>query len=41
MSQKKIKHYKLAKTKAYYSIFEAVSNPIDSYRSLEKYVNIR
>jgi anti-sigma regulatory factor (Ser/Thr protein kinase) len=37
---RKIKHYKLAKTKAYYSIFEAVSNSIDSYCSLNKPVKI-
>jgi anti-sigma regulatory factor (Ser/Thr protein kinase) len=28
----KVKHYKLAKTKAYLAVFEAVSNAIDSYK---------
>jgi hypothetical protein len=37
---RKIKHYKLAKTKAYYAIFEAISNSIDSYRSLDKPIRI-
>jgi hypothetical protein len=37
---RKIKHYKLAKTKAYYSIFEAISNSIDSYRTLKKPIEI-
>jgi anti-sigma regulatory factor (Ser/Thr protein kinase) len=37
---RKIKHYKLAKTKAYYSIFEAISNSIDSYLSLKKPIEI-
>jgi anti-sigma regulatory factor (Ser/Thr protein kinase) len=37
---RKIKHYKLAKTKAYYAIFEAISNSIDSYRSLNKPIEI-
>jgi hypothetical protein len=37
---RKIKHYKLAKTKAYYAIFEAISNSIDSYRSLDKPIQI-
>jgi hypothetical protein len=37
---RKIKHYKLAKTKAYYAIFEAISNSIDSYRSLDSPIQI-
>ncbi|MDR0743113.1 MAG: ATP-binding protein [Tannerella sp.] len=37
---RRIKHYKLAKTKAYYAIFEAISNSIDSYRSLGKPIKI-
>jgi hypothetical protein len=37
---RKIKHYKLSKKKAYYSIFEAISNSIDSYRSLNKPIRI-
>jgi hypothetical protein len=37
---RKIKHYKLAKAKAYYAVFEAISNSIDSYRSLNKPIKI-
>jgi hypothetical protein len=37
---RKIKHYKLAKAKAYYAIFEAISNSIDSYRTLDKPIQI-
>jgi hypothetical protein len=37
---RKIKHYKLAKAKAYYAIFEAISNSIDSYRTIAKSAQI-
>jgi hypothetical protein len=38
---RKIKHYKLAKAKAYYAIFEAISNSIDSYRSFDNPIQIQ
>jgi hypothetical protein len=37
---RKVKHYRLAKTKAYYAIIEAVSNSIDSYRTTKQPVEI-
>lgn len=37
---RKVKHYKLAKANAYYAIIEAVSNSLDSYKTIDKPIKI-
>ncbi|MCL1814705.1 MAG: ATP-binding protein [Treponema sp.] len=37
---KKIKNYRLAKANGYFSIFEAISNSLDSYKTIKKSIKI-